>query len=397
MTKKHIVTAALAALTAAQASFASEVTFGGFLSNGYIKSSANNYLVDSEEGDFDFAEVGINANWSPFDRATVRGQLFAFEVGNYGNFDPKIDYLFFDYNVVPSFGLRVGRVKRAEGIYTDIQDIDVARTSVLLPIGMYDPRYRDFTASVDGGSIYGNFQIGNHSFEYTAFHGDIDSNPNSGIAAYALTKIGASLENATLTKFEAQTDTGAQLWWYTPISGLRFGAAHSSLDTFNIVVSAQIPYLGYPIQSETLASSKNTTFSSEYFVGDWTFVAEYRETEIKSRNLTTIAGMTEGWGPEARSKGYSWYLSASRRFLEKFEAGATIAEWVENEETNSLPSEIQNDRQFSLRYNATDYWTLKAEFHLLEGTNRLFNQLGQNQGPLDSKWNMIATKSTFSF
>ncbi|MEM9161226.1 MAG: hypothetical protein AAGB46_19445 [Verrucomicrobiota bacterium] len=72
------------------------VSFSGFLSHGYLKSSHYNYLANTEEGDFDFVEAGIKATWSPFDRTVVTGQAFAFELGNYGNYDLQLDYFFAD-------------------------------------------------------------------------------------------------------------------------------------------------------------------------------------------------------------------------------------------------------------------------------------------------------------
>ncbi|MBD5782153.1 hypothetical protein IEN85_21825 [Pelagicoccus sp. NFK12] len=400
MTKNQIITLATGLLAATHASFANEVTFGGFLSNGYMETSANNYLADTDKGTWDFAEIGLNATWSPVDRTIVRGQVFAFEVGPYGNFDPLVDYLFVDYNVNPAFGLRVGRVKRSEGIYTDIQDIDVARTTILLPAGMYDARYRDFSASVDGASIYGNFQAGNHSFEYTAYHGEIDLAKESGVAAYALGEIArGGIQGANLDDISANTNSGVQLWWYTPLSGLRLGSSYTYYDEFTFDVSGTIPHPQFgplPLRIETIANANQSRFSAEYFLGDWTFVSEYNTIKIKSTDRNTVAGVPEEWR-QSQSKGYSWYLSASRRFLDKFEAGLTYAKFVNNEKRTSNPVDYQKDTQFSLRYNATDFWTLKAEFHMMDGTNRLFNQLGQNPGPLDSKWNLIATKSTFTF
>lgn len=400
MKRQTVLTIATSAAISINAFASGDVSVNGFLSNGYLESSANNYLADTEDGTWDFAEIGINATWSPLDRTILRGQLFAFEIGPYGNFDPLVDYLFVDYNVTPAFGLRLGRVKRAEGIYTDIQDIDVARTTVLLPTGMYDARYRDFNASVDGASIYGNFQAGNHGFDYTIYHGNIDLAKDSGVAAYALGQIvGEGVQSASLDEITANTNSGAQLWWYTPLSGLRLGASYTHYDEFTFDVSGSMPHPLYgalPLRFETIANADQYRLSAEYFVGDWTLVSEYNTISIASDNRNTIAGASENWSSSA-STGYSWYLSASRRFLDRFEAGMTYSEFYNNKNNKDLSSDFQKDTQFSLRYNATDFWTLKAEFHIMSGTNRLFNQLGQNQGPLDEKWNMIATKSTFSF
>ena len=129
-----------------------DVSYGGFVSVGYIETSQYNYLVDSEGGSFQFAEVGLNASWSPLDRTKLNGQLFAFELGQYGNYDPIIDYLFVDYSVNQAFGIQAGRVKHPYGIYTEIQDIDVARASILLPGGFYE-RFSPGAAVIAGSVL----------------------------------------------------------------------------------------------------------------------------------------------------------------------------------------------------------------------------------------------------
>lgn len=396
MNYTRITSIAAFALLANPLSQADDFSFSGFISNGYLQSSANNYLADTEDGTFEFVEAGINGTWTPLARTSVRGQLFAFELGPYGNFDPLVDYLFIEYAASPAFGVRVGRVKRPEGLYTDIQDIDVARTSVLLPIGMYDQRYRDFTAAVDGASIFGNFQAGNHGFEYTLYTGKVDFGIESGVGGYAHTLVARSLQNVQVTKLESDTNSGAQLWWHTPLLGLRFGASYSVYDNIVLETYGTVPVVNWPVTRRNLAEVAQTRFSAEYFVDQWTFAAEYNQMDTDSREQQTIAGNTAPW-TTGSSTGYSWYASAARRFFERYEAGLTYAEFYNNEDRTSLPADYQKDLQFSLRFNATDYWTLKAEVHLMDGTNRLFNQLNQNPGAADTDWTLFAAKSTFTF
>ena len=58
------------------------------------------------------------------------------------------------------------------GFINDIQDLDLARTCVLLPQGMYNARWRDSYLSLDGGEFFGTFPMsvaGDASYElYTA-------------------------------------------------------------------------------------------------------------------------------------------------------------------------------------------------------------------------------------
>ncbi|MDQ8196906.1 hypothetical protein QEH56_02040 [Pelagicoccus enzymogenes] len=395
MTKNQIITLATGLLAATHASFANEVTFGGFLSNGYMETSANNYLADTDKGTWDFAEIGLNATWSPLDRTTVRGQLFSFELGPYGNFDPVVDYLFVDYNVAPEFGLRLGRVKRAEGIYTDIQDVDVARTSILLPAGMYDPRYRNFSAAVDGLSLYGNVAAGNGSFDYTIYHGTLDFGTEGGVAGYAQTLIGRSLLDTHVDKVESDTNSGLQIWWNTPLMGLRFGASHSIYKNIEVATSGTHPVFGVPVLIENNSEATWTRFSAEYYVGDWTFVSEFHIEDIDALQRQSVAGTPGAWSPTAQT-GESWYVSASRRFLDKFQGGLTYSEYLTDKDASGVGNELDG-LQLSLRYDATDNWSLKAEINSFTGLGRIFNQYGQNPEPSESSWTLFAAKSTFSF
>lgn len=398
MTNSKILSITAIAALSVQSIFAgNSVSYGGFLSNGYIKTSAHNYLVDSEDGDFEFAEAGINATWSPLDRSFVRGQLFAFELGPYGNFDPIVDYLFIEYAASPALNFKFGRVKRPHGIYTDIQDIDVARTSILLPMGMYDQRYRDFSASVDGLSVSGNISIGNfQSIDYAGYYGASDLAIDGGIAGYAHTQTAKSLANGKIDSIGADTLSGIQLWWNTPVAGLRAGAAYSLLDGIEIETSGLHPLYGVPIGVTNLTEATEWRFSLEYFWENWTFVSEYNALATNGTGQQTVAGVEGAWTPAAET-GNSWYVSAARRFLTRFEGGLTYAEFYSDQDYTSEIQDFQKDIQLSLRYDATDFWILKGEMHFLEGQNRLFNQFGQNPNPIDEKWTLFALKSTFFF
>lgn len=156
-----------AALFAGSTAFACDVPIGdktasfhGFGSQGFLASSDYNYLGHSKDGSFEFNEFGLNTSISPFNRTRITAQAFTFDVGNVGNYELILDYASLEYTVNDKFGLRAGRVRRPGGIYNHIQDVDLARTAILLPQGMYDARWRDFSTSIDGGLAFGNFSLG---------------------------------------------------------------------------------------------------------------------------------------------------------------------------------------------------------------------------------------------
>ena len=124
----------------------------GFVSQGYIKSTANNYLVESTGGgSFEFSEAGLNFTLQPVDRLSIGIQLFAYNLGTSGNFTMRADWFYLDYHFRDWLGLRAGRVKLVYGLYNDISDIDAARTPILLPSSIYPLTDRNLLFGVQGG------------------------------------------------------------------------------------------------------------------------------------------------------------------------------------------------------------------------------------------------------
>ena len=83
------------------------VQIHGFLSQGYLKSSANNYLADTEDGTFQFNEFGINFTTDLADGLHMGMQLFARDLGSLGNDDVIIDWAYADYFYKSWLGIRI--------------------------------------------------------------------------------------------------------------------------------------------------------------------------------------------------------------------------------------------------------------------------------------------------
>lgn len=382
-----------------------KLSWGGFASVGYLKSSSYNYLANTEEGTFDYVEAGLNASWTPAKRTTVNGQVFLFELGPYGNYEPLVDYLFLDYSSEQNWGLRLGRIKRELGLYNHIQDIDMARTQILLPLGVYDHRYRGFSASVDGLSLYGSFELAqNQRLSYNLYSGYIDVPLDGGLAGYTLTTVSRLTVDNELLALETDIVYGAQLWYQTAIEGLTIGIGSSYMPNVSTTTRGVFPEtLPNPFLAgqELVGCADNirywiTQASFEYSLDDWTFTGEITDSEARFNLIQTLGGFPL-FSDDVNSNTLAWYLSTARR-LGAFEAALTYAHTPPD--TGSLDSsntDFQTDRQVSLRYDVNDHWTLKLEFHSMSGTRRLFNQYGQNPLLDERDWNLWATKSTFSF
>lgn len=389
---------------------AQEVQVGGFFSNGYIESSQYNYLADSHGGSFDFVEAGLNLSWTPRDRTTINAQLFAFELGPYGNFEPLIDYLFVDYNFSRELGVRAGRIKRELGIYYHIQDIDMSRTSILLPMGIYDQRFRDMSAALDGVSVYGNVDLWHSAYmDYTVYAGRTSMKDDGGIAGFALTTISRTATNPLLEHIASDRNYGGQLWISPGIEGLRIGAGSTLFVDIDLTVSGVFP-LASPIPMLANLPFRTalreldyriTHLSFDYFLNNWNFVGEIVTIESEHSQITESGGLAM---PSERKTNTSdgWYVSAARRFG-PLEAAFAYTEYHDGRTPGNgkvaglLGTTYNKDSQFSLSYELTDNWILKTEIHSIEGTNRLFNELNQNPELNEEAWTLFAAKSTFFF
>ncbi|MBK1875620.1 hypothetical protein [Pelagicoccus mobilis] len=396
---------ALALIGSALETNAQSLSTGGFVSVGYLESSHYNYLADSEKGTLDFVEIGLNASWTPANRTTINGQAFLFELGPYGNYTPLVDYLFVDYAKSKELGFRAGRIKRELGLYTHIQDIDIARTSILLPHGMYDPRYRDFSASVDGASMYGSFNLpGDQRITYNLYGGFAQADPEGGLAGFSLTAISRTTIDNRIKTLEADGTYGAQFWYNPNIEGLRVGYGLSRYFGIDISTQGKFPdALPDPLLAgkELINLGQDLTYeidqlSIEYFLGNWNFTAEYQWSHVGPTIDRIIGGV---FFPDTTppTEFEVWYANASRRFG-KLEFGLTYTSSpFSKNDTNVGNATYQKDTQLSVRYDVNDHWTLKAEVHSIEGTKRLFNQHGQNPVLDQDDWTLWAAKSTFTF
>lgn len=366
--------------------------FHGFLSQGYLNSSDYNYLGDTQDGgSFQFNEAGINLNYSPFQRTRIMAQGFTYDIGKVGNYQAILDYASIEYTVNDNFGVRAGRVRRPGGIYNHIQDVDLARTSILLPQGIYDARWRDFRTSVDGLLFFGSFDLGKAgSLSYELFGGLARLSDRGGIATST-----KNSGTAALRDIDDCTMFGSQTWWNTPVNGLRFGVSYGYILDFTthstVIATGQ----------ERVGESKIPfgTLSGEYVWDKWTFQAEYYSNRSigKTYNETTGALLAETTSHPA-----AWYFGVSRRINDWFEVGTYYSEyfgdWRNKNGNNDAPTAYQKDFALSLRFDPTDWWIFKLEGHVIHGTAQLQDAIGNVANPASNQpWYLLAAKTTFSF
>lgn len=82
-----------------------------FVSQGFVLTSGNNYLVKSKDGSFELSEVGINFTEAVTDKLRFGLQLFAHKPATGGSYNAKADWFYLDYRWTDWLGFRAGRTK----------------------------------------------------------------------------------------------------------------------------------------------------------------------------------------------------------------------------------------------------------------------------------------------
>ena len=355
------------------------VQFHGFASQGFILTTGNNYLAESKQGSFEFAEVGLNATAQLGERLRVGMQLFSRDLGPLGDYRAHLDWFYLDYLVHDAFGIRAGRVKLPFGLYNDTADIDAARNSVLLPQSMYPTENRDFLLAQTGVELYGYVPLGGAgALDYRVYGGTIyieaEDSPATG---------------TFITRLTAPYVVGGRLLWETPLQGLRVGGSVQALRLeSDIFIDGDEPTtVGVDIPAVLWVTS------AEYLNEDWLFAAEYSRWHIE-REVT--GSMTI---PEEKVVNERTYALATYRVLPWFQPGAYYSLLFRDVEDRKGRDAQQHDTAVTFRFDINAYWLFKLEAHYLWGTAALRSDLNNNQSrdQLAREWALFLAKTTATF
>lgn len=423
--------------TTTQGADLEDLFIGGFVSQGYINTSENNYLVPrAREGSGEFNEAAIAVSVLPADRTRIGIQFLARDLGDEGNNQVLVDWAYGDYRWRDTLGFRGGKIKLPYGLYSTVRDVDVARTFVLLPQGVYDERLRDFFSAYEGASLYGNSRcdpLG--QLEYEIYVGALNvPDPTRGFWNDIFQRIGTTVVDdpdfvaEIADSFEVTVDritfggilepeaslpwlVGGAAIWNTPVEGLRVGGSWlrsryeaSARVLFNI--DARDPVTDRPehfridLRSRTADDVEFiTSLSAEYSRDSYTAAFEYTQQNT---------GGGDSIGLEPVSEGY--YLALSYRLHSAVTLGSYYSRYFTDKhdregDTNVLHgfpdfSAWQHDLGVGVRIDLSDHWLVKIEEHWVDGVGQLTPTL--NSGPdgsleVQRLWSYFTAKTTFHF
>jgi hypothetical protein len=369
-------------------SFSDNFEIHGFGSLGYLGSTENNYLTDSVGGSFDFVEAAINAGFDITDDLRIGAQVFIGNLGEYGNYEPRLDWGYLDYRPKNWLGVRAGKFKRPHGFYNEILDVDAARTFALLPQGIYNFAYRDFYLAVTGASAYGNLELGSGGDLDYQFYVARDGIQTDGSVATKLADDGVLLMTDADTKFKP----GFSLVWHTPLDGFRTGITMTSYATD--LIGELPPFLlslGLPPTTTVGIDAKTWVYSTEYSVGSWVFTGEYG----------WVTGTVENPFFYQDLKNERYYGQATYRINDYFEVGSYYSVDHDNKddrkgETYDPPhSAYQKDLAACVRIDLLRYLIFKVEYHNVDGALSVLRTA--NLDGREQNWQYLVTKVTFAF
>ncbi|HUS27653.1 MAG TPA: hypothetical protein VMZ53_04070 [Kofleriaceae bacterium] len=371
----------------------------GFVSEGAFISTANDYLGVSSRGSVELFEAGLNVSKDIADRLHAGIQLYARDVGTFRDLPPRLDWAYLDYHWKAWLGLRAGVIKMPFGLYNEYADVDAARTAILMPQSVYPLRDRSALLAQTGFSIYGERSLGAcaGSLEYQAWLGTLNIPENA-----------LELTGARLDDIDTKYVTGAQLFWHTPLDGLRIGGTflRTSIDfkltldpstVSALIMAGLVPadFTGKLVISQR--PDQLWIASAEYIHDDWSFAAEY--SRAYKRQTSTLRTLLPTFEDEAER----FYALVTRRLSPAVELGAyysVLYADVDDRHGRDMMKYAkpfaawQRDASATLRFDVNDRWLWKLEGHVIDGTADLF--ASKNPDP-ERWWGLFLVKTTVTF
>jgi hypothetical protein len=349
----------------------------GFVSQGFLFSSSNNYLsMKSSDGSPQWTDAVVDLSDPISENLRVGIQLRMYQLGEFGGSNVQVDWASGDYRVNDHFGIRAGKVKTVWGLFNDSQDVDPAFLWILLPQGSYSTDHKSFYLAHVGADVYGEFPLGNGAgtLHYVAYGGQATIDLNDGyIQTFA--ELGLVFTNSLGGK-----TYGADLQWETPLKGLTLGTSGNMLAANGTAPAGSFHSPAYLVPSMYGQFSRGRV----YLAGEYDRIPINATITIGTEVIPFV------------EDGRSWFAMGSYRLTSKVQVGSYYSHYVNKAADTTQPANYSKDWVVSGRYDFNAYFYAKIEGHFLHGT-ALGYYSSTNPNGLTPNSNMLAAKIGFSF
>jgi hypothetical protein len=420
------------------------VAIHGFISQGYMQTSANNFFGDTEDGTFKYNEFGINIASQVTDNLHIGMQLFSRNLGYLGGNAVVIDWAYGDYRWKDWLGIRAGKIKMPLGFYNETRDVDMLRTNIFLPQGVYNESWRTVFNAIQGLGLYGNVSIPYFgTLNYQAQIGVFNIRPETGLNKFIEDQL-----YTTFSQYFISTTYVGSIIWETPLEGLRLGAsgfmsdlyANGTTDNTDFwkdmtayafwlgsgqitpapptyeVASQFIDLVGIDIRQE-FNNIKTYWLSAEYVWDRLTLSGEY----FKQIGDVVTFGMIDYKDPSLAPEngGYEklnsinldmggFYASINYQFTDWLDVGTYYTEYYPDygdkdgkayEELYGFPASNSwyKDWTLSFKFNINSNWIAKIEGHKINGTAIMYRSDQVDPYNVAEDWYLFAGKLTYNF
>lgn len=287
MKKQHLGACAVAAILAAslQAARADDdrFTVHGFGNQDYSKSTSNSFEQSGPTGTWDNNFLGIVMSARVTDESKVWAQFQSNSTEN-----PRLTWMFIDYQITDDLSGRAGRIKFPFGIYNEYIDTRALQVSVGKPLAY----------SLEGDFTYDAFNGVELEYAKTLGTGGrvvVDAFGGNIFTPATPFFTPAYPDQFQMGNFEAVTNdlhvVGGKIAWETPVDGLRLIVSGNQTKVETTAGGGQVP---------NQQGVENRAIFSIDFVRDWVDLkAEY--------NMHKYPGLS-GFSDE---KSHAWYLQAA--------------------------------------------------------------------------------------
>jgi len=423
---------------------AGDIEIHAFISQGYLFTDKNNYLAETEDGTFEFNEMGINFSADLTELLHVGVQFFARDLGIIGNDEVVLDWAYGDFRWKDWLGFRAGRIKIDYGLYNETREMDMLRTGVMLPQSVYSELWRDSFSGIKGAALYGYVPLSVMGrFSYNLEIGDMSFKEDEGFIRTFAPRLHETLD---ISSMDADFAWFANAQWHTPLSGLKtkftyYGIENLKADGSMTVTTKEGNVINSAVTYE-FAEKDGYVLSLEYIWKNLTLIAEYAQddyqierdmeavilsqaqaettlpqadavqTQADTALLQTDTALPQeqtsgegllGTGQPKKKSSEGWYVSASYRFTDWFESGLSYSEYYPDADNKEGEEKREGDKftswlkttTLSARFDINDYWLLKLEASYNDGFGGI--NLADNPDGLERCWYLFAAKMTFNF
>lgn len=383
------------------------IHINGFLSQGYIYSTQNDFIPQSsEKGSFEFSEYALTISSDVSKKLRLGFQILARDFGRIGNHQIKLDWGFADYKVSNAFGIRIGKIKTPLGFYNEVRGTDALFPMIILPQSIYDESMRTVFVNYNGIGLLGNLNIGAGSLNYHLFTGGVNHDADAPYLQQvrtAVNQLGFSGTPMSISPLEMDTQMfyGGRIIWKTPFNGLRIGGSMCYMkDKFNAIFNNPYPTLEKVYGHMKIKSC--FILSAEWTIGNLSVSSEYMELP----NTISIAMPGEDEVTVSDETMQAIYVMGSYIFGDKLTVYTYYDRFYADKGDKTGISSIslgypgyfawQKDVTMGMRLDINFNWTVKAEWHIIDGLSKSYVFIDDTTRT-KQKWNMVAAKLSFNF